>query len=184
MTKALISESLKILMETHSFEKITIRMITDASGVIRPTFYNYFCDKYEVLEWIFVEEIVVKMQALFDQKMFTEGIKLIFECMKEDRRFYKRAFEVGGQNSFTDIAHKHLHQLFLYELEKSYNGKGIQNKLVSPSLIAEEYSLMLLYMLREYTSNPGSQFRKAEPEELVEAYIYLLTHKVSDYIDL
>ena len=93
MTKALISESLKILMETHSFEKITIRMITDASGVIRPTFYNYFCDKYEVLEWIFVEEIVVKMQALFDQKMFTEGIKLIFECMKEDRRFYKRAFE-------------------------------------------------------------------------------------------
>ena len=53
MTKALIGESLKVLMRNHPFEKITIKMITDEAGVIRPTFYNYFCDKYEVVEWIF-----------------------------------------------------------------------------------------------------------------------------------
>lgn len=46
--KALIGESLKVLMRNHPFEKITIKMITDEAGVIRPTFYNYFCDKYEV----------------------------------------------------------------------------------------------------------------------------------------
>ena len=34
-----------------SFDKITIKMITDQAGVIRPTFYNYFQDKYEVMEW-------------------------------------------------------------------------------------------------------------------------------------
>ena len=51
MTKALIGESLKVLMRNHPFEKITIKMITDEAGVIRPTFYNYFCDKYEVVEW-------------------------------------------------------------------------------------------------------------------------------------
>lgn len=49
MTKALIGESLKVLMRNHPFEKITIKMITDEAGVIRPTFYNYFCDKYESL---------------------------------------------------------------------------------------------------------------------------------------
>ena len=53
MTKALIGESLKVLMHDHPFEKITIKMITDEAGVIRPTIYNYFCDKYEVVEWIF-----------------------------------------------------------------------------------------------------------------------------------
>ena len=50
MTKALIGESLKVLMRNHPFEKITIKMITDEAGVIRPTFYNYFCDKYEVVD--------------------------------------------------------------------------------------------------------------------------------------
>ncbi|MFQ9389086.1 MAG: hypothetical protein ACLR1V_10125 [Coprococcus sp.] len=38
MTKALIGESLKVLMHDHPFEKITIKMITDEAGVIRPTF--------------------------------------------------------------------------------------------------------------------------------------------------
>ena len=60
MTKALIGESLKVLMHDHPFEKITIKMITDEAGVIRPTFYNYFCDKYEVVEWIFNENIIEK----------------------------------------------------------------------------------------------------------------------------
>ena len=78
MTKALIGESLKVLMRNHPFEKITIKMITDEAGVIRPTFYNYFCDKYEVVEWIFNEYIIEKVRAMFEQKMYTEGLKLLF----------------------------------------------------------------------------------------------------------
>ena len=83
MTKALIGESLKVLMRNHPFEKITIKMITDEAGVIRPTFYNYFCDKYEVVEWIFNEYIIEKVRAMFEQKMYTEGLTVI--CMYEER---------------------------------------------------------------------------------------------------
>lgn len=50
MTKLLLGESFKELMQKKPFEKITIKMITDAAGVIRPTFYNYFQDKYDVME--------------------------------------------------------------------------------------------------------------------------------------
>ena len=42
LTKKLIAESFEVLMEKHPFEKITIRMITDQAGLIRPTFYNHF----------------------------------------------------------------------------------------------------------------------------------------------
>ena len=97
MTKVLIGESLKELMRDHPFEKITIKMITDEAGVIRPTFYNYFCDKYEVVEWIFNESIIDKVRSMFDQKMYTEGLKLLFVCMKNDCAFYKKAFEITGQ---------------------------------------------------------------------------------------
>ena len=76
-------------MRNHPFEKITIKMITDEAGVIRPTFYNYFCDKYEVVEWIFNEYIIEKVRAMFEQKMYTEGLKLLFVCMKNDCAFYR-----------------------------------------------------------------------------------------------
>ncbi len=48
----LLSESFKEIAVTKPIEKITIKEITDKAGVIRPTFYNHFQDKYELLEWI------------------------------------------------------------------------------------------------------------------------------------
>ena len=57
ITKELLAESFYELMLTHDFEKITIKMITDSSNVIRPTFYYYFQDKYDLLEWIMVKKI-------------------------------------------------------------------------------------------------------------------------------
>ena len=56
-TKHQLAESFKELMLKGSFDKITIRMITEQAGVIRPTFYNYFQDKYEVMEWLLEEEV-------------------------------------------------------------------------------------------------------------------------------
>ena len=41
-----LAESLKELSESRPLEKITIKEITDKAGVIRPTFYNHFQDKY------------------------------------------------------------------------------------------------------------------------------------------
>ena len=45
----LLAESLKELTIKQPIEKITIKEITDKAGVIRPTFYNHFQDKYELL---------------------------------------------------------------------------------------------------------------------------------------
>ena len=57
LTKILLAESFKELLIKGSFDKITIKMITDQAGVIRPTFYNYFQDKYEVMEWLLETEV-------------------------------------------------------------------------------------------------------------------------------
>ena len=54
-----LSESLKELAQTRPIEKITIKEITDKAGVIRPTFYNHFQDKYELIEWIINTELLL-----------------------------------------------------------------------------------------------------------------------------
>ena len=46
----LLAKSFKELVAKTPIEKITIKQITDKAGVIRPTFYNHFQDKYELLE--------------------------------------------------------------------------------------------------------------------------------------
>lgn len=180
MTKALIGESLKVLMRDHPFEKITIKMITDEAGVIRPTFYNYFCDKYEVVEWIFNEYIIEKVRAMFEQKMYTEGLKLLFVCMKNDCTFYRKAFEITGQNAFTDIIRNSLHNLFLSEMNEMYIENRTNNPLVTAELVAAFYANSLSNLLQMWIQSNNQQYTA---ENMVEAYAYLLSHRIQDFID-
>lgn len=180
MTKALIGESLKVLMRNHPFEKITIKMITDEAGVIRPTFYNYFCDKYEVVEWIFNEYIIEKVRAMFEQKMYTEGLKLLFVCMKSDCAFYRKAFEITGQNAFTDIIRNSLHNLFLSEMSEIYIENQTNNPLVTAELVAAFYANSLSNLLQMWIQSNNQQ---CTAENMVEAYAYLLSHRIQDFID-
>ena len=163
MTKALIGKSLKVLMRNHPFEKITIKMITDEAGVIRPTFYNYFCDKYEVVEWIFNEYIIEKVRAMFEQKMYTEGLKLLF-----------------GQNAFTDIIRNSLHNLFLSEMSEIYIENQTNNPLVTAELVAAFYANSLSNLLQMWIQSNNQQ---CTAENMVEAYAYLLSHRIQDFID-
>ena len=179
MTKALIGESLKVLMRNHPFEKITIKMITDEAGVIRPTFYNYFCDKYEVVEWIFNEYIIEKVRAMFEQKMYTEGLKLLIVCMKNDCVFYRKAFEITGQNAFTDIIRNSLHNLFLSEMSEIYIENQTNNPLVTAELVAAFYANSLSNLLQMWIQSNNQQ---CTAENMVEAYAYLLSHRIQDFI--
>ena len=60
----LLAEALKELAIKHPIEKITIKEITDKAGVIRPTFYNHFQDKFELLEWIITSELLEPIHPL------------------------------------------------------------------------------------------------------------------------
>ena len=54
----MLADSFKVLALKMPIDKITIKEITDGAGVIRPTFYNHFRDKYELLEWMIHREIL------------------------------------------------------------------------------------------------------------------------------
>ena len=180
MTKALIGESLKVLMRNHPFEKITIKMITDEAGVIRPTFYNYFCDKYEVVEWIFNEYIIEKVRAMFEQKMYTEGLKVAFVCMKNDCDFYRKAFDIQGKNADTYNLRNSLHNLFLSEMSEIYIENQTNNPLVTAELVAAFYANSLSNLLQMWIQSNNQQ---CTAENMVEAYAYLLSHRIQDFID-
>ena len=55
----LLAKSLKEIAVRRPVEKITIKEITDKAGVIRPTFYNHFQDKFELIEWIIRTSVTV-----------------------------------------------------------------------------------------------------------------------------
>ena len=96
----LLAESFKELVQKRPIDKITIKEITDKAGVIRPTFYNHFQDKYELLEYIISVQLLQPTEPLLENGMVKEALTLLFTNLEKEKEFYIQASKLEGQNSF------------------------------------------------------------------------------------
>ena len=80
-TKKRIADSLKELLAKMPMEKITVREIAEHAGVIRPTFYNHFKDKYEVLEYIIRHDLLMPIKPLLINDLVRESLTLLFSSI-------------------------------------------------------------------------------------------------------
>ncbi len=100
-----ISEALERLLErADSIRDISVQDILDQCGLSRPTFYRYFSDKYDVINWTY-SYYVEELTALFDDAASaTRGdLFLPFVQFFYDRRtFFTKVLDYTGQNSFYD----------------------------------------------------------------------------------
>lgn len=169
LTKRLIANSFKELMLQGSFDKITIKMITDHANVIRPTFYNHFHDKYELVEWILQEEILSRGEALFDEGKGSEGVREILTGFYTDSEYYRRAFDIVGQNGFGETLHNRLTEFF----EKAFS-KGMKNGKISPKLLSQYYAGGMITVIRY------ELFEAADTElsDILDMYEYLMKHTI------
>lgn len=172
LTKRLIANSFKELLQQNAFEKITIKMITDHANVIRPTFYNHFHDKYELVEWILKDEILEKVYSLEEGGRFEEGIKLIISQFYNDKEYYKKAFEIIGQNGFAETLSDLLTEYFCRLAKK--RTKHNKDVNVPAEFIGRYYSSGLISVLKlvvEYGD-------KESIDELIAAYNFLMSHTI------
>ncbi len=184
ITKELLTESFHTLLLTHDFDKITIKMITDEAGVIRPTFYYYFEDKYDLLSFILYKNVFSRVKELNALDMDVEGVKSIFISIEKDKKFYQRAFEVTGQNSFEHMFYNYSYELFLERLNH-YALRDIPNyHLLTKDVVAKYYSIGFVNIIKEWLQNTFQCSYNENPtaEEIFGAYEFLNSHSILDLL--
>ena len=95
-TEEALVAGMKHLITVMPFEKITVKEIADAAHVKRPTFYNHFKDKYDVVEYILKQELIEPARTLMACDMLEEAIRLILVTMKKEKTFYMRVARIGA----------------------------------------------------------------------------------------
>lgn len=128
----LLAESFKELALKQPIEKITIKEITDKAGVIRPTFYNHFQDKYDLLEWIIDKELLEPVEPLIQNGMINEALVLLFGSIERDKEFYTRASRLEGQNSFGSIAQSCVERVLLQVIKGQAEGRKSRYVWLTP----------------------------------------------------
>ena len=102
ITKRALASSLKNLMSEHTFSKISVGDICELCGMNRKSFYYHFRDKYDLVNWIFDREFVSQSKHktyLSSSEAFTDLCSYVYE----NKSFYRQAFMIDGQNSFSEF---------------------------------------------------------------------------------
>ncbi len=167
-----LAESFKELAAVKAIEKITIREITDRAEVIRPTFYNHFQDKYELLEWIMRRELIDPMKPLIAEGRLRDAVMLALEKMQEDRAFYLKAVQLEGQNSFAETLIACIRELILSRVSPQKLRSLVDYEWLTPEAAADYYAHQINYIVMSWARG-GMRYA---PEELTEALFYVMMH--------
>lgn len=100
ITKKAMAESLKELMKKKSLEKITISDIVKSCGLNRQTFYYHFKDKYDLINWIYHNEVITTFSQVSSSADWSNVILKVLNIMEQDKSFYIGALSAAGQNIF------------------------------------------------------------------------------------
>ena len=97
----LLADSLKELAQFKPVDKITVRELTKNCGLTAATFYNHFCDKYELMTWIYNRQLDAALENFGRGDSFEDFACKIMEIVREDETFYSNLLKNAvGQNSF------------------------------------------------------------------------------------
>ena len=179
-TDDLLAASFKELLCKAPMEKITIKDITDKAGVIRPTFYNHFADKYALLEYIVRHDLLEPINA-FALTTFTNSthLTLLFSSMQNERAFYERAVCIDGQNSFESIARSEVSKLLLEIIDQKKQGKNHKYAWLDRQIIAEYYANSMCYVAIAWIKRDYM----ISPKDLSEVYKYLTKSSMMDVLN-
>ena len=167
-----LAESLKELAKTQSIDKITIKDITDKAGVIRPTFYHHFQDKYELIEWIMMVDLVEPLLPLVENDMLKEAMVLLFTNMEKDKIFYSRAVKIEG----AALIQRGVKKILLEWMENAMSGKTPKHRWLTPDVVSSYYAESMCFVAEYWIK----QDMVLTPQEMAEAYHYIATRSLAD----
>lgn len=173
--KLALSGSLRELMTKNLFEKITIKKICDHTGVIRATFYNYFDDKYDCLNWIVYHDMIDGTKEFIEKKDFASAFTVILKAVSENRMFYRAAYQVTGQNAFEDMVRENMTILVKSYLDR-YRIKSVLPKYDNETL-ARYYGEGFAFHIRVFALNSNRTV-----EEMKQMMTDLLSNSFTDLV--
>lgn len=178
-TDQMLADSLKELALGRPIEKITIKEITDKAGVIRPTFYNHFQDKYELMEWIINTELLEPVAPLIRAGMTKEAMILLLTNIEKEKAFYNKAIRMEGVVTFHDVAMKCATGFLSRIIMERASGKTPKHVWLSPEIISAYYAHAMCFVAEGWI-NTGMSI---SPQEMGEAYHYIITRSMDDVLN-
>ncbi|MFQ6868280.1 MAG: TetR family transcriptional regulator [Thomasclavelia ramosa] len=116
ITKRALAKTLKELCQYRNFEKISINDLTNKCGLNRQTFYYHFQDKYDLLQWLYYDELFADIENIITFDNWDQCLLTVLEKNISRKRFFILALSIPTNNIFIMIYIIWLRNVFMMRL--------------------------------------------------------------------
>ena len=142
-TRNSLAVALKKRMETTEFSKIRVSDLLKDCNIVRSTFYYYFSDIYELLEWMLNTELIGLLEKCDELYTWDQGITMLMEYVRDNSKMCLCAFHSIGRGSLEKMFYKNC-----YVLMERFVNTGFSNVEVA----SEDKALIMDFYVRAYVS--------------------------------
>lgn len=153
ITKRALAAALKELLQTTTIEKISIAEICQRCSLNRKSFYYHFQDKYQLVNWIFAQEIGDTLLETKQTTVHTQLSLAFCTYLYENRMFILNALHASGSGTFYDYLCQQIQPLIKRTLATSQ--KSILNTDDAASMVSQSFlSAVYLWLRRTPPEKP------------------------------
>ena len=131
ITKKALASSLKKILSKKEFNKITINDITEDCGVNRQTFYYHFKDIYDLLEWIYTNEVIGKIKNLETDnptENWQQEFLYVFEYIIENKKFVYNTYYSVSRSFFLNFVYQQTNLVLTKAVNEKSKNMNIDEK--------------------------------------------------------
>lgn len=126
--KEKLAQGLLELCEEKRLDKISIKELLVYTQISKQSFYNYFLDKNDLIQYIYDEMIIPNFDNPNQNIDFYDEMVICLKNMERYHYFLKQALLLEGQNCLKDYIFKHCQEFDLAFHQKLY-GKQMPDSL-------------------------------------------------------
>lgn len=117
--KQKIAYTFEKLLVAKSFDEITVSSVIEASGISRGTFYRYFKDKYDIVDYSIKNHLDTFFEPYLKGSSFQMVHEKFHEYLYSKKEFFYEAMKTEGPNSFENSIIEASMDLFrtIYEMK-------------------------------------------------------------------
>ncbi len=163
-TKYKLASSLKKILLKKDIDKITINEIVKGANVNRQTFYYHFKDIYDLIEWIYTNEIIKELKIIDIFNDWEKSCEFTLNYILKNKNFIRKTYKISSLENF--IYSQIYEQIYKKETEKTNIDKDID-------FMARFYSHAFIGIIGDWIKNE----MKESPEQIMKSISKIINDK-------
>ena len=181
--KYALSQSLKKLLSSRKLDKITVKDITEDCGVNRQTFYYYFRDIYDLLEWNFQDATERLLRCGLDHRNWRSGVEAVKEYLQENQALVWNAYHSISHEAVSDFLKRTLRPYILFAVQEEARGLKQEPCQESVDFVTDIFTLTAAGIVMEWISAQRMEGAEGRLDELFTAMdgsVSLMLHNLEN----